>query len=605
MKQSEVLHESPMIEVNDEFGLKLRVPRAEYLQKMLPHNIQLHWDKPDELAATIRDALHNDIYVEIEKAARHLLEIDNIKERAARIYGTLLLQTERYLEAESFYSNYLDNNPRHPYVLTNLARTLDFLAKNAEAVKTLEESLKLDPNQEDALNWWVLMKKDELQRQKLPVETAIIYAFEQAKIRFSGWLVKLLLGIEYLKQRDKDEAYNNFTDALQADNSNYDTVLTTLSSELVSNGFAQDVMELIAPIYMPNENNILTGISLLQAYYELGDVSSGKKLLIDLYKVNNHNYAERLAGYDSKFAELTGGSAEKKHNPEEELASTVTTINYPMWCYGWNIKHGFDVSQTSKNIAILQFACESPKKNFLVTAESDTLQTQLARALPLFLLENLFYNSDLRAAVMLPVCKDKDNAHIFFNAPPENQQVMGLVNQGYSAAVTGIIVQDTLRVSYWDMQRIARHDVDLALDTGNINGVLNLLTDFVATKAGFTIAKDFKNDKRGFAVVADTYMHAYLFLSAQHMTLYMTNNFTKLRDLVHGMLKLAQDSKSIQIQLSMLSIIHLAVRYNYTDIQEHRDIIVKWLKMVANSGNSLSKMAVKTAELFANYCGNN
>lgn len=602
MNHQESLHDNDMLEVSDEFGLKIRVPRSEYLHKILPHNIQLQWDNPDELASIIINALHDEIYLEVEKAAKRLLEIDNVKERAASLYGSVLLKMERYLEAENFFQDYLSTNLPHPYVLTNFAKSQDLLGKNAEAIKTLEESLKIDSNQDNALNWWVQIKKDDLEKQDLPSETALIYALEQAKIRFGGWLVKVLLGVEYLKINDKEEAHNNFTDVLQVDKKEYNLVLEMLSSEIGRNGFPQDLVDLLAPIYTPAENHILTGLNLLQAYYELRDVVTGQKLLESLYKVGDHHFAEQLSWYEREFVKL---NTVDEASPQENIESVVITIDYPMWCYGWNIRHDFDISQNGKKIAILQFACDSDQKMFEVTAELDTDQTKLARALPLSILENLYYSSDIRAAVMLPICEDRGNSHMIFNSQPENQQIMELVNQGYSAAVTGTIIQDKLQLSYWDVQKISKNDAEFKIDRNSLKDLPLLLVEFVATQAGVELSKDFKQDKRGFTNIVDSCAHDYLLLSAQHMTLHIANNFTNLHDLIRGMLKIAKESQNIQIQLSMLSIIHLAVRHEYSEIKDYRGIICKWLEQVSASGNPLNKMAVQTSNMFARYCQSN
>ena len=91
-------NQDAMIDMFDEIGQKIHIPRSEYIEKVLPADIKSHWDEPDELASTIINAFQDGLYTHVEEAAKRLVEIDSMPERSICFYGTVLLNTEQYFE---------------------------------------------------------------------------------------------------------------------------------------------------------------------------------------------------------------------------------------------------------------------------------------------------------------------------------------------------------------------------------------------------------------------------------------------------------------------------------------------------------------------------
>jgi hypothetical protein len=590
-----------MVEMFDEGGEKSYISRTEYKDKVLPHNLQLHWDKPDELASFIINSFNDGFYTNVEKAALRLVEIDNIPERSICLYGTMLLNTQRYLEAEEFFLNYLQDNPRHPYILTNLAKAQDFLSKKSNALILLEESLSADPNQENAIEWWQAIKKEELESEGMSHELANIYAFELADKRFGGWIAKLWLGSNSAAKKDCETARKFYEGVLKDEWEWEPSVLTRISKELGVNGFTWDAIELVAPLYDPHKHEMMTGLNLLQAYLELKHVLEGQQLLKVLYDIYNPTYAEQLSWYKLEFLKLIELT---KTSSEEDLQVKMEFINYPLWCYGWNIKHGFDSSKANKKIAIFQFALESEQKTTKISFDVENIEGQLARALPLFLLENIYYGTDASATVLFPVCKEEGH-FILYNDAPSTKQILKLLNQGYTGVVTGTITSNKLKVTYWNLlTKTQKHQV-FSFDFNEPEKTISLIEKFVFKSAEILFDPDFKKDKKGFQAIPHNHRRDYLMLISQHITLYTAMKFTEtigMHHLIRGLLKLAKDTETIQTQLNLISVIHLCISYNSEAIKDYNGVIFRWLDNITESANSLNAIAKKTANAYKKYC---
>ena len=67
-----------LITVYDGYGRELQITRSDWREKMLQPNLQLKWDKPDELYTTIVSALNDGFATDLLPAAERLLAIDPI-----------------------------------------------------------------------------------------------------------------------------------------------------------------------------------------------------------------------------------------------------------------------------------------------------------------------------------------------------------------------------------------------------------------------------------------------------------------------------------------------------------------------------------------------
>lgn len=603
-----VMSQDAMIEMFDEAGQKIYIPRSEYINTMLPNMIQKGWDKPDDLASTIMIALNDEFYAHLEDAAKRLMEIDTIPDRAVCLYGAVLFNTNRCAEAEILFLDYLNNHSRHPYVLANLAKAQVGLDKKSEALITLEESLMADPNQDNAVTWWLDIRTEQLASDGLTHESPNLAAYKELNQRFGGWIAKLWLGEYYIVNKNINKARTYYEEILAQAYAPH--VLTRISSDLGKNGFLLEALELIVPCYNPEQHDIETGLNLLQVYLELKQVSEGQQLLHELYAINRPDVIEHLDGYKIEFANLEQPiTSILDENAEQNLNIKFESIDYPLWCYGWNIKHGFDTSQSGKKIAIVQFSCQSEaseKSSAPLVRDLEDTEGRLARAIPLYLLEAIYYGTNASSSVIFPVSEGKTAAYVLYSAPPPRTQIMALAEQGYDGVVTGVIASHELKMTYWDLASNTEAHETLPFDFNQPENTLSHLEAFVFEHADIKFDAGFQNHKRGFQAIPEQHQQHYLMLSSQHLTLHraaqQADTMISEHHLIQGLLKLAKHTETMQMQLNLISAIHLCMRYQSSAIKDYKGRITRWLDGLAESEHILHGIAKKTAKVFRTYC---
>ena len=366
----------------------------------------------------------------------------------------------------------------------------------------------------------------------------------------------------------------------------------------------QEIIDIVKPAYDPELHDIMPALNILQAYLELQQVKQGQAFLESLGQFESSPAADDLLWFQKEFARLLGKSDSSFRKAKQDLKVEMSAIRYPLWCYGWNIKHGFDTKQASHKLAILQFACEAEKTIEIAYGLEDNLG-QLARSIPLHILDEIYYGTDGVADVILPISKSKTGCHVLYNEQPTVEQIMELALNGYTGIVTGKLSANNLCLSYWDLAKTSRQDMECLFNYDLASRNIRQLKEFVFQQSGLQFDPNFRNDKRGFQAIPEQHLHDYLLLSAQHMTLQQAQAYIDLcniHNLICDYLKLAKNSQNIQVQLSLLSIIHLCIRNNSVAIKDYYGVITKWLTELANSQNSIRKMAAKTAQVYKSYC---
>jgi tetratricopeptide (TPR) repeat protein len=606
-----------MIEFFDDSGQKISVTRSEYRDKILPHNLKVYWDKPDALASHIMHAFEDGFDIELQAATEHLLKIDTMPERAICLYGGMLLQLEQYTEAESCFLEYLETHPKHPYVLTNLARAQDFLGKKEAALSTVEEALSLDPNQENALACWHALKQNTLVAEGVSPEDAALKILQQGNKQFGGWRSKFALGTYYLSKDDRETALRYYKVVLRGDWT--PDALTYISGELAQYRLFEDMIGLIASHYDPRQHEPMTGFNLLQAYLQLEQVESGQLLLEKLDALHQPELQEQLAWYTAEFLQLIPDAVPEAVLPEAVLPEedlSVAPLNiqfafidYPLWCYGWNIKHGFDARSAEKKIAFLQLACEQTEAWITLESVPKNKAARLTCAIPLFLVEDVYYGTGASASFVLPLNQDTGGGILYNQAMPK-EEIIQLSGQGYDYAVTGMVLSNQLKLTVWDLSNHTEVSEDFSLNIDAPEQVISAVEAFLFQALDMTFDVHFKQAQRGFERVSIDAQRDYLMRLPEQLILYQIMKFPQLFEkiqdeavILNKALQCALSTNNLQMQLNGISVIHICMLYHSEMIKTHQVAVFEWLDKLSNSKHVLQKIAQKTAAAFKKYCG--
>lgn len=285
------------VQAYDKKGNEILIDKTEWKENILPDQLERDWDNPDDLYMDILQALQDGFYPITLKASQRLLEIDKNAERSHVIRSIALMKNKKHKEAETVLKDYLDNNKATGIILTNLAKIQWDEGRQDEAKDMLWRGLRLDPNQDNGLNWWLALQYEDKGRD------GYYEALEKAAKIKNSWRPQLLLAGIALADNDLEKAGKYYDGVLSKAPVSKD-MLMIISGDLGTNGFPEEVIRRIQPIYDPAKHDIEPGINLLQAYLETGDYVRGEKLLKQLEGLNRFDFQKHLQFYNQQFNRL-------------------------------------------------------------------------------------------------------------------------------------------------------------------------------------------------------------------------------------------------------------------------------------------------------------
>ena len=153
-------HDSDWIRSFGQAGQVILISKNEWRTRVLPANLQAAWEDREKLYTLLVMALQDGFAVDILDAAKHLHEIEPDQSRSTCVYGIALLQNNRLDAAEVVLLGHLKDYGEDGYVLTNLAKVYAARNQHDKAEATLWHSLEIDPNQDNAVRWYVAIQRE-------------------------------------------------------------------------------------------------------------------------------------------------------------------------------------------------------------------------------------------------------------------------------------------------------------------------------------------------------------------------------------------------------------------------------------------------------------
>ena len=153
-----------MVEVFDQFGRRLRMPKEAWRTQILLPTLATKRDDAEALNGLIVRALRDGLAADVVAPARHLATIDPNQLRGATMLGVTLLQLGQHDEARRVLEEATARHGDDGVVLTNLAKAYAGLGDTAKGDQTLWRALEVDPNQDNGLLWYVALHKEQRRR---------------------------------------------------------------------------------------------------------------------------------------------------------------------------------------------------------------------------------------------------------------------------------------------------------------------------------------------------------------------------------------------------------------------------------------------------------
>lgn len=387
--------EQRLVSFVDAYGRSYQIPLEQWRRDILKPNLDSKWNDPEGLYSLIISAIRDDLTSDVEQASVRLMDIDPVVERGFVARAIVQLKLGQTREAGETLRRAIADIGETGVLLTNQAKVISAEGNHALAMLTLERSLALDPNQDNGLDWRVA----EL-TEASGTDAAQAYLRTLAE-RPDAWRPHLLLGQQAIKAGRREEGLAWFDDALARAPHGTDVMLA-VTGELGRKGLLNDLVQRVAPLYTEHRDDIRVGYNLLQAYVELGDASAGRALLERLFSLGQPAFAQHLQHYAKTFEEMTV-QAPKVLDREPEIS--MMQLKLPPWLLGMQ-DMGWAAPPRGKDrprIALLPLAALDESSGSAVRSGREDERGRLSRALPLFLLEQLVYCSDLDVTLNLPV----------------------------------------------------------------------------------------------------------------------------------------------------------------------------------------------------------
>lgn len=289
--------EEELMTVMTNTGYPLKISRDQFRSQILPEHIKQFNDKPDELYSTIMSAVNDGFGKDVLSAAHRLLEIDPIKERAVTALSMVLIQSNYLDEAEKLMVEYLGEN-RSPVILANMAKLHESRGDLEKRTQFLEESLQLDPNMSNVLEWYCAV----IDQEKGGTD-AVVEALDNLEGIAGSWRPAMLLGRAKLIAGKIDEALEHYTDALEVDGRASDA-LVLATAELGQSGNPETVITFGLSKYDIKKDDPRAGLNILQACVITKQKESGLKLAEEMSTIPHEELQKTIEQFKEELEKI-------------------------------------------------------------------------------------------------------------------------------------------------------------------------------------------------------------------------------------------------------------------------------------------------------------
>jgi tetratricopeptide (TPR) repeat protein len=389
--------ESP-IRVYDQFGRAVAIGREAWRKDVLLPNLHANRTNPNALYDLVVSALNDDFAADVLDSARFLAENDPQPKRGAMVLGIALLQLKDFAGARDVLERAIARHGENNYLLANLARAYSASGDDQRAQALIWQALHLDPNEESSLNWMISIANARGGQE------AVLAAYRRAAALAGSWRAQLWLARYALERGDLAEATRLYEESLARAHPVPADLLMQLSGDLGNRGHTDLLVRLTQPRFDLLAHGLNVGNNLLRAFAELGMFAEARKLLEQLYSQQRPDWREHLIHWEQKLDD-----AQKRYGEvTAPLEVVVMKLEQPVWARG---VLGFDtvLPAKTKSSPRVHFVCGSAETGddtgATVVSQPTNDLGRIARALPMFLAEEIYLRTNARTAFLVPWIK--------------------------------------------------------------------------------------------------------------------------------------------------------------------------------------------------------
>ena len=295
--QDELGQRDDMIRMYDSDGNELVILKSEYRKKVLPDAFEKVKHSSDELYGSIVLALQDGFFEECLSPAKNLAQIDHDKERSTTVLAIALMKNNRLDEAQEVLEGYLKEKGDSGAILTNLAKVLAEKGEVVNSNETLWKALIIDPNQDNALDWWAAIHREK------DGDEGFYKAIEMVAQLPGSWRPQLWLARRLLEQKKIDSAITIYRKVLESVPEARDALMM-ISGDLGNNGYVAQMLDLILPFYDPEKHGPAPGLNLVQASIQFGEKETGLTLCESVERLQRYDLKQHLESLRARLEEL-------------------------------------------------------------------------------------------------------------------------------------------------------------------------------------------------------------------------------------------------------------------------------------------------------------
>ncbi len=313
-----------LVRVYDSYGRELAITRDDWRDNVLLGSLEAARQDPDQLYDLLISALHDGFVADVLPYAEHLRQLDKASARAATLLGTVYLQLGRLDDAERVLTEYVEAHGEDGYLLTNLAKVYAERGERTNADATLWRALELDPNQENAVAWFLSLAHERGR------DRAVGEGLRKLASLPRSWRARLWLARAALEKQNPAEALRLYDEALLlAPTPLPAELLMQLGGDLGNHGHLVELLERVSPRFVPAAHGLEVGINLIKANVELGRLDHARAVLNQLYSLQRPDYHQALSYWDTEIAaaRIRAGSAA----PQTAPAIAMLRLTCPIW----------------------------------------------------------------------------------------------------------------------------------------------------------------------------------------------------------------------------------------------------------------------------------
>ena len=285
------------IRVHDAYGREIQISKTDWRTKVLPEQLAKIRAQPDQLAALVAQSLRDGFAAEVLDSAAHLAATDGNAERGHVLHAAALLALDKPAEAEAVLRAFLEKRGETGLALSNLAKARAAQSDQDGALDLLWRALSLDPNQDQALAWFAAHHREK------SGDAGALDAFRRVAGLPDSWRARLWLARDRLAQRDLTAALKLYDEVLdRAPRPVPADLLQQMSGDLGNHAHLPELLQLAAPYYDVAKHGLPSGLNILKAYHDLGQLDAARRFLDRLYAAQRPDWKQALAFWDAEIA---------------------------------------------------------------------------------------------------------------------------------------------------------------------------------------------------------------------------------------------------------------------------------------------------------------